>query len=124
MSVGSEIKQMRKARGLTQVELAEKSNISRSYLAGVEGDRYNPSIETLQRIADSLNTAPSVLLGERSILDLVCADNFKYLSSLGSEKAASVSESLLSPEDFNLLQAYHAAPEYKQDAIKDLLGIS
>ena len=47
MSIGGKIKDLRKERKLTQVELAKKSNISRSYLTDIENDRYNPSIETI-----------------------------------------------------------------------------
>lgn len=55
MSIGGKIKTLRKERKLTQVELAKKSNISRSYLTDIENDRYNPSVETLKAIANSLD---------------------------------------------------------------------
>lgn len=64
MSIGKNIKTLRKMRKLTQVELANKANISRSYLADVEGDRYNPSVETLKTIADALSVQTSDLLGD------------------------------------------------------------
>lgn len=64
MSIGENIKRLRKDRGLTQKELAEKSSLSRSYLADLERDRYNPSLESLQLISDSLEVNVSVLLGE------------------------------------------------------------
>lgn len=66
MSIGEKIKSYRKAKKLTQVELAKKSNISRSYLTDIENDRYNPSIETLKSIAKSL---------EISLGDLVSDDD-------------------------------------------------
>lgn len=74
MSIGTNIKECRNQRGLTQVELAERAKISRSYLAGVEGDRYNPSVETLQRIAAALDTTSGVLLGEASFAEVVAAN--------------------------------------------------
>ena len=64
MSIGSQIKSARRAAGLTQAELAARSCISRSYLAGVEGDRYNPSVDTLQKLASSLGVTTAALLGE------------------------------------------------------------
>ena len=64
MSIGKNIKQYRKDKKLTQLELAKKSNISRSYLGDIENDRYNPSIETLNSIAKSLGIEPSLLLGK------------------------------------------------------------
>ncbi len=64
MSIGENIRKYRNERGFTQKELAEKSNLSRSYLADLERDRYNPSLDSLKLIADSLEIDVSVLLGE------------------------------------------------------------
>ncbi len=63
MSLGVNIKKIRKIRGLTQIKLAELTNLSRSYLADVERDRYNPSVETLTLLADALNVSTDYLLG-------------------------------------------------------------
>ncbi|MBC5624741.1 helix-turn-helix transcriptional regulator [Clostridium sp. NSJ-49] len=65
MSIGGKIKDLRKERKLTQVELAKKSNISRSYLTDIENDRYNPSIETLKAIANSLEVTLSDILSDK-----------------------------------------------------------
>jgi len=62
MSIGDNIKKYRKAQKITQKELAERSNISRSYLADVENGRYNPSLEVLEAIAQALNIPTSELL--------------------------------------------------------------
>jgi len=57
--VGSNIKEIRKLKKLTQEELAEKSGLQPSYLAGVErGDR-NITIQTLEKITEGLEEAPS-----------------------------------------------------------------
>ena len=66
MTIGNRIRNARREAGLTQAELAARGCISRSYLAGVEGDRYNPSVETLQKLASALGTSSGALLGERS----------------------------------------------------------
>ncbi|OMD29162.1 hypothetical protein BJP48_18905 [Paenibacillus odorifer] len=66
MLVGEKIKSIRKQRKLTQSDLAIKANISRSYLADVEGGRYNPSLDTLKSIATALNTELSTLLENES----------------------------------------------------------
>lgn len=66
MSVGDKIKAARKQRKLTQIALAERANISRSYLADLEGGRYNPSLDTLEAIASALNTETSALLSQDS----------------------------------------------------------
>lgn len=67
MSVGESIKKQRKKAGFTQIQLAEKAKISRSYLADVERDRYNPSVETLKAIANALNISISELIQEQEI---------------------------------------------------------
>jgi len=69
MSIGGNIKRIRKEKGLTQKELADKCNLSRSYLADVERDRYNPSLETLMVIAKNLDVKVSTLLGENEEFD-------------------------------------------------------
>ena len=63
MSLGENIKLFRKLRGLTQERLSKKANLSRSYLADVERDRYNPSVDTLQAIARALSVGVNDLLG-------------------------------------------------------------
>lgn len=52
--LGYRIRELRKAKALTQEQLAERSEIHYSYIGGVErGDR-NISIETLERLAQAL----------------------------------------------------------------------
>ncbi|WP_163102284.1 helix-turn-helix domain-containing protein [Peribacillus alkalitolerans] len=66
--IGENIKRYRKKAGLTQVMLAKNANISRSYLADVENNRYNMSLDVLSKIAKALNVDISVLLGEETDL--------------------------------------------------------
>lgn len=70
MNIGNRIKEYRNMQGLTQLELANKSNISRSYLADVEKNRYNASVETLQKIATALGISLSKLLTVEEKLEL------------------------------------------------------
>lgn len=87
MGVGERIKKFRKQKGLTQVKLAEKAGISRSYLADVESDRYNPSLTTLMDLAQALNVTASCFLDEKEIdfrnLIQLCKKNGMSLNSLG-----------------------------------------
>lgn len=76
MTVGECIRAARKQRGLTQAELSERAHISRSYLCDAENNRYHPSVDTLQRIADVLAVPVGSLMGDSSSLaELVAADN-------------------------------------------------
>ncbi|PET02436.1 transcriptional regulator [Bacillus cereus] len=62
MSIPKNIKRYRKEKKMTQRELAEKANISRSYLGDIECGRYNPSLDTLNTIAKALNVNANLLL--------------------------------------------------------------
>jgi repressor LexA len=57
MNIGDNIKSIRQQKGFTQKELAAKAHISRSYLADLENNRYNPSIDTLESISKALETS-------------------------------------------------------------------
>lgn len=63
MSIGKRIKEARKKAKLTQQELAQKTNLSRSYIGDIEIDRYNPSVQTLQSIAEATGISVSYLIG-------------------------------------------------------------
>lgn len=64
MGLGQRIKKVRNVRKLTQQELATKACISRSYLADVERERYNPSLSTLEALATALDVSLDRLTGE------------------------------------------------------------
>ena len=61
-SIGKKLKAYRQKAGMTQKEVAEKANISRSHYASLESDKYNPSLETLSNIANVLNIDTTLLL--------------------------------------------------------------
>ena len=61
-SIGKRLKDYRKKAGLTQQQVADKANISRSHYASLESDKYNPSLETLTNIANVLNIDTTLLL--------------------------------------------------------------
>lgn len=68
MTVGERIKMLRKERKLTQLQLADKANLSRSYLGDIERDRYNPSLATLKTIADALDIHVSEIVETENLL--------------------------------------------------------
>ena len=55
ISLGSEMRQVRKARQLTLKQVAQETNISVSHLSAIERGSTNPSIEVMQRIARTLD---------------------------------------------------------------------
>lgn len=52
--IGLRIKELRTTLGLSQEKLALKAEIDRTYLAGVEQGKRNPSIKSLEKIIDAL----------------------------------------------------------------------
>jgi DNA-binding XRE family transcriptional regulator len=53
-NLGGKISKLRKARGMTQAELARAANILRPNLARIEGGKHRPTLETLEKLAAAL----------------------------------------------------------------------
>ncbi|WDV44459.1 XRE family transcriptional regulator [Clostridiaceae bacterium M8S5] len=56
MNIGNKIKSLRTKYGLTQEELADRSELSKGFISQVERDLTSPSIATLVDILESLGT--------------------------------------------------------------------
>lgn len=65
--LGSAIRSLRSARGLTQIELAMRAGLSRATVSALETGHANPSVSTLTAIARPLGQtfAELVALGSR-----------------------------------------------------------
>jgi transcriptional regulator with XRE-family HTH domain len=61
--LGSAIRERRIARDLTLVDLAGKAGLSQPFLSQVENGRARPSLMSLHRIADALDTTPQAFFG-------------------------------------------------------------
>lgn len=59
---GQNIRQYRKKRGLTLVQVSRALGITGAYLGYLERGQRNPSLLTLAKIADSLKVPPYILL--------------------------------------------------------------
>ena len=53
--IGKEIADLRKQRGMTQQDVADRADIMRPHIARVELGKYNFGFDTLQAIADALD---------------------------------------------------------------------
>lgn len=60
--VGRNAARIRRDRGLTQEQLAERSGLSQQYLSGLEQGRRNPTIVTLYELAIALEVSHLELL--------------------------------------------------------------
>lgn len=58
-SVGDRIRDIRKAKGLTQQQLAELSNLDDAYIGSVERGERNFSMDSLEKIVTALKVHPS-----------------------------------------------------------------
>lgn len=63
VTLGSTVRRLRHEADLTQEQLAERIEISPSYLSHIESDRREPRIEVLRRLAQELPVWPGLLLG-------------------------------------------------------------
>ncbi len=61
--VGRMLRIVRERKGLTQIQLAEKAQVTQAYIAKLEtGAKVNPSFEVLHRLAKSLRVPLTQLL--------------------------------------------------------------
>lgn len=60
---GATMAAVRAERGLTQVELAERANLTQSLVSDYERGQRKPSVDTLVRIARALEVSADRLLG-------------------------------------------------------------
>ncbi|OOF60492.1 helix-turn-helix domain-containing protein [Rodentibacter pneumotropicus] len=52
--IGSRVQELRKLQGVSQEKFALKAEIDRTYLAGIEQGKRNPTIKSLEKIINCL----------------------------------------------------------------------
>lgn len=60
--LGANVKRLRRAKGLSQEELAFETHMHRTYISGIERGMRNPTVTVLERLADALEATSSELL--------------------------------------------------------------
>ena len=72
LTLNENIKRLRLARGLNQVEFAKAMGVSKQCVSNWENDNVMPSIEMLVKIADFFNVTTDYVLGrnEKTYLDV------------------------------------------------------
>lgn len=91
-SIGEIIAKIRKKRGLTQLELAEKIGITRTALSAYESGRVRLYDEMIARFALALNVSTDILLGLKKNDILVHDTNFKITKRVKELEALPLSE--------------------------------
>ncbi len=60
-TLGSRLRTMREAKGLSFAETAELAGLTKAYLVRMEKDRVNPTIKTIDSLAAGLGCSPGWL---------------------------------------------------------------
>lgn len=60
---------VRKMKGLTQAEVAERAGISRTNVSRFESGEYNPTLEMLVKLANAMDLDVSITLNQKNDLN-------------------------------------------------------
>lgn len=71
MDIGSKIKRLRQANGLTLEELANRSELTKGFLSQLERDLTSPSVATLEDILEALGTDLQEFFSEKPAEQIV-----------------------------------------------------
>lgn len=63
--LGERVRMFRRAEGMSQEELAERTGLHRTYVGSVERGERNVSIKNLWALADSLGISVATLIGDK-----------------------------------------------------------
>jgi transcriptional regulator with XRE-family HTH domain len=62
VQMGTTLRRLRRKRGLSQAELADKADLSREYVNKLEAGRHDPPLSTILALAKALRVRASRLL--------------------------------------------------------------
>ena len=129
LSVGSEIRQLRKARQMTLKALSHLSSVSLSHLSAIERGTAQPSMDVLNSVAAALSVTPDWFFARRSgagPMEQACvvrAQNRRNLNSLYQQDARELgyTDALLSSSiggDFYMgMSVYEPKSDQQDDAL-------
>lgn len=114
MTIGERIKKLRQENGLSQKELGKKLNVSQQMIGQWETGKSNPKIETLKRIADTLEVGLwEIVELDQMDLDTRMQEIKKMIMQLSPEGLEEfdrlVTESLNENHEFNQREREEAA---------------
>ena len=84
MDIGNRIQEIRKASNMTGKELAEKIDISPSFISAIENNTSKLSLSTLRKICDALEVTLSEFFYEKT--EVVDAKLLSVIKSMPEEK--------------------------------------
>lgn len=109
MTIAERIRLYRQQKGLSQAELAEKSQVNNKSLSRYELGSSIPPADALKNIADALGISTDALLNDDiiSIKDKELLQKFEVIQEMNEEDKAIVTRFLdLTIRDFKTKQAY------------------
>ena len=109
------VKSARVNSEMSQQDLADRLGITKQSISQYERGVRTPDVETLVALGDVLNLSIDYLTGRSDV-------TVRFLNEDDLNRLATRPENI-STEDQELLNAYHAAPDHVQTAIKTLLKI-
>ena len=60
--LGENLKKIRMAKDITQIEIAKKLNVNRSFVSNIENGKTNPTLSTITSLAKALGVSTNELL--------------------------------------------------------------
>jgi transcriptional regulator with XRE-family HTH domain len=67
IALGRQVRQLRKERGLSQEELADRAGLHTNYIGGIERGERNVGVKALFKIAKGLGVSTPELFGGRPL---------------------------------------------------------
>lgn len=67
MTIGNNVRLLRKRSGLSQAELAQKVGVWQTQISQIESGAANPSLDLLQRIAQTLGVTPGAIMDGENV---------------------------------------------------------
>lgn len=90
---GEKVRNIRKNKGLSQEDLAEKSDLHNTYIGGIERGERNLSLKSIEKIARALKTPAYALLKKQDFIVSEESEGKLYASS--KKKVSSSEQELL-----------------------------
>ena len=89
VEIGRKIKELRIVKGLTQEELADRSELSKGFISQLERDLTSPSISTLEDILQCLGISVADFFAERQEEQVVFRDE-DYFEKIDIERGETI----------------------------------
>ena len=105
-ALGALLREERRAAGLSQRDVAERTGVSDAYLSQVERGRHEPSLRVLTAVASTLGVSLEALLARAGIVEAGDGDDAARLPS--TEAAILADPALTEPQRFALLTVYRS----------------